>query len=128
MLRKVSDFFEESVEKSQGKESDNESDSKEFVNVFVRIRFGYTIEMVSLIANSFAISGMVIVEPGVRATIRSAAHMDRQFSDFEEDCFFDRMELFCFVNEVFDSEYVQVQNNFEIPGNSVKNFDVFQKL
>nr|GEU50719.1 NLR family CARD domain-containing protein 3 isoform X1 [Tanacetum cinerariifolium] len=31
----------------------------------------------------------------------------RQFSGVKVDCFFDRMELFCFVDKVFDSEYVQ---------------------
>ncbi|GJZ74239.1 ribonuclease H-like domain-containing protein [Tanacetum coccineum] len=57
MLRKGSDFSEESLKKSWGKESANESDlkfiphfddSEEFVNVFVRIRFGSTIKLVSL--------------------------------------------------------------------------------
>ncbi|GKB13213.1 hypothetical protein Tco_0847136 [Tanacetum coccineum] len=67
-----------------------------------------------LMANSFAVSGMVIVEPGIRATTRSAAHMGSssigsQLSGVEVDCFFDRRELFCFIDEVFDSEYVQVQ-------------------
>ncbi|GJR30220.1 hypothetical protein Tco_1106452 [Tanacetum coccineum] len=36
-----------------------------------------------------------------------------QFSGVEVGCFFDRMELFCFVDEVFDSEYVQVQEQCE---------------
>nr|GFD03232.1 hypothetical protein [Tanacetum cinerariifolium] len=30
-------------------------------------------------------------------------------SGVEADCFFGRMELFCFVDEVFDSEYIQVR-------------------
>ncbi|GKF25220.1 hypothetical protein Tco_0081114 [Tanacetum coccineum] len=70
MLREGSDFFEDSVEKSWGKESDNESGSKfipcfdssfvefiqpcfcfsdyeEFMNVFMRISFGSTIKLVS---------------------------------------------------------------------------------
>nr|GEV67661.1 hypothetical protein [Tanacetum cinerariifolium] len=63
MLRKGTDFSEESVEKSWGKDSDDESGSKfilcfdssfvefvqpyseEFVNVFVRIGFGSTIKL-----------------------------------------------------------------------------------
>nr|GEZ05013.1 reverse transcriptase domain-containing protein [Tanacetum cinerariifolium] len=32
----------------------------------------------------------------------------------EVDCFFDRRELFCFVDEVFDSEYVQVQKQLNL--------------
>ncbi|GJY49119.1 hypothetical protein Tco_0439075 [Tanacetum coccineum] len=68
MLRKGSDFSEESIEKSWGKELANESSSKfipcfnipslsssshviaspEFVNMFVRIGFGSTIKLVSL--------------------------------------------------------------------------------
>ncbi|GJX13588.1 COV 2-like protein [Tanacetum coccineum] len=56
MLRESSDFSEESVKKSWGKESANESgskfipsfeNSKEFVNVFVRIGFGSAIKLVS---------------------------------------------------------------------------------
>ncbi|GJY60477.1 hypothetical protein Tco_0461134 [Tanacetum coccineum] len=51
MLRESSDFYEESVEKSWGIESANESDSKsipyskEFMNVFMRIGFGSTIKL-----------------------------------------------------------------------------------
>ncbi|GJW01623.1 zinc finger, CCHC-type containing protein [Tanacetum coccineum] len=65
MLRESTNFSEESVEKSWGKESANESDSKfiprfdssfvefvqpyseEFINVFMRIGFGSTIKLVS---------------------------------------------------------------------------------
>ncbi|GJR63752.1 hypothetical protein Tco_1505914 [Tanacetum coccineum] len=47
MLRKSTDFSEESVEKSWGKELANESDSEEFMNVFMRIGFGSTIKLVS---------------------------------------------------------------------------------
>ncbi|GKE78157.1 hypothetical protein Tco_1544277 [Tanacetum coccineum] len=46
MLRKGSDLSKESVEKSWRKESTNESDSEEFVNVFVRIGFGSIIKLV----------------------------------------------------------------------------------
>nr|GEY58494.1 reverse transcriptase domain-containing protein [Tanacetum cinerariifolium] len=55
-----------------------------------------------LIVKSLAVSGIVIAEPGVRATTR-------QFSGVVVDYFFNRKELFCFVDDVFDSEYVQVQ-------------------
>nr|GEV59238.1 hypothetical protein [Tanacetum cinerariifolium] len=73
-------------------------------------RFSSTIELVSFDESQVVtfngkfvcVSGMVIAEPGVRATTR-------QLSDVEEDCFFDQMELFCFVDKVFDSEYVQAQ-------------------
>ncbi|GKA06121.1 hypothetical protein Tco_0685241 [Tanacetum coccineum] len=47
-------------------------------------------QVVTLNANSFAVSGMVIAKPGV---VR----------------FFVRMELSCFVDEVFDSGFVEVQ-------------------
>ncbi|GJX81260.1 hypothetical protein Tco_0329409 [Tanacetum coccineum] len=36
-----------------------------------------------------------------------------KFSGVVVDYFFDRMELFCFVGEVFDSEYVRVQGMVE---------------
>nr|GEW87922.1 hypothetical protein [Tanacetum cinerariifolium] len=42
--------------------------------------------------------------------VRCRELADRQLSDVKVDCFFVRMELFCFVDEVFDSEYVQVQD------------------
>ncbi|GJT99787.1 hypothetical protein Tco_1110126 [Tanacetum coccineum] len=56
---------------------------EEFVNVFMRIGFDSTIELVSLtrvkwlplIANSFTVSRIVIAEPGVGATTWLAAHM-----------------------------------------------------
>ncbi|GKB16622.1 hypothetical protein Tco_0850545 [Tanacetum coccineum] len=47
MLGKGTDFSEESVEKSLGKELANESNSEEFMNVFMRIGFGSTIKLVS---------------------------------------------------------------------------------
>ncbi|GJR97656.1 hypothetical protein Tco_0269830 [Tanacetum coccineum] len=62
-----------------------------------------------LMQNSFAVSEMVIAEPGDGATTQSAAHMDRQLSGVEVGCFFDRMELFCFADEVFYSECVHAQ-------------------
>nr|GEW89771.1 hypothetical protein [Tanacetum cinerariifolium] len=78
---------------------------------FDNIAFGKVMTMAVLedflhkkpsIENSFAVSRIVIAEPRVRATTR-------QFSGVEVDCFLDRMELFYFIDEVFDSEYVQVQ-------------------
>nr|GEZ45861.1 hypothetical protein [Tanacetum cinerariifolium] len=83
----------------------------------IRIDFGFTTDFVSfdksqwlpLMDNSFVVSGMVIAELEVGATTRSAAHMDRQLSRVEVDYFFDRRELFYLIDEVFDSEYVQVQ-------------------
>ncbi|GJT28016.1 hypothetical protein Tco_0908291 [Tanacetum coccineum] len=99
MLRESSNFSEESVKKSWGKESDNESglefipcfdssfvefvqlcfcfpNSEEFVNVFMRIGFGSSInwfpltsvKWLPLVANSLVVSGIVIAEPGVEAT------------------------------------------------------------
>jgi hypothetical protein len=52
------------------------------MNVFVGISFGSTIKLIifdksqviSFMANSFAVSGMVIAGPGVGATIRSLAY------------------------------------------------------
>ncbi|GKD69637.1 hypothetical protein Tco_1323727 [Tanacetum coccineum] len=61
------------------------------MNVFMRIDFGSTIKLVSF-------------DEGQVVTFN-----DRQFSDVEVDCIFDLMELFYFIDEVFDSEYVQVQ-------------------
>nr|GEW36314.1 reverse transcriptase domain-containing protein [Tanacetum cinerariifolium] len=56
----------------------------EFVNVFVRIGFDSTIELVSFdksqvvtFNGKFAVSGMVIAKPRVRATTRSTAHIDK---------------------------------------------------
>ncbi|GJU71888.1 hypothetical protein Tco_1263293 [Tanacetum coccineum] len=105
MLRKGTDFSKESVKKRWGKESANEnsskfiprfnssfvefvqpcfcfSNSKEFMNVFMRIGFGSTIKLVSFDEGqmvTFAVSGMVIAEPGVGVTTRSAAHMGSSF-------------------------------------------------
>ncbi|GJS14093.1 gag-pol polyprotein [Tanacetum coccineum] len=41
--------------------------------------------------------------------VTEVVDVGRQFSGVVVDYFFDRMELFCFVGEVFDSEYVWVQ-------------------
>nr|GFB59697.1 hypothetical protein [Tanacetum cinerariifolium] len=65
------------------------------------------VKWLPLMANEFAVSGIVIAELGVRATTWSTVHIDRQFSGFKVGCFFDHMELFYFVDEGFDSENVQ---------------------
>nr|GEV79260.1 hypothetical protein [Tanacetum cinerariifolium] len=115
------DFTEESIEKSWGKESANESGSNfipcfdsSFVE-FVQPCFCFSrsvlvlpsnwfpltrVKWLPLIANSFAVLGIVIVESRVRATTR-------RISGVEVDCFFDRKKLFCFIDEVFDSAYVE---------------------
>ncbi|GKB66993.1 hypothetical protein Tco_0928405 [Tanacetum coccineum] len=68
------------------------------------------VKWLPLMANSFTVSRMVIAEPEVRATTQSAAHIGRrQLSVVEVDRFFVQMELFYFVHEVFDSEYILVQ-------------------
>ncbi|GJV21131.1 hypothetical protein Tco_1370151 [Tanacetum coccineum] len=72
-------------------------DSEEFVNVFMRIGFGSTIELVSLdegqvvtlIANSLAVSRIVIAKPGVRATTRSRPPwvpypLGKDFQEYQE--------------------------------------------
>nr|GEV21343.1 hypothetical protein [Tanacetum cinerariifolium] len=64
------------------------------------------VKWLPLIANSLAVSGIVIADLGVRATTR-------QFSGVVVDYFFDHKELFYFVDDVFDSEYVQVQTDLE---------------
>ncbi|GJU55023.1 hypothetical protein Tco_1228737 [Tanacetum coccineum] len=96
MLRESSDFSEESVEKSWGKETANEIGSKfilcfysSFVE-FVQPCFCFPgsvlalpsnwfhltrVKWLPLIANSLAVSGIVIAEPGVGATTWSAAYM-----------------------------------------------------
>ncbi|GKA19512.1 hypothetical protein Tco_0699427 [Tanacetum coccineum] len=114
MLRKGSDFYKESIKRSWGKESANESGSKLFLilpsNWFPLIR----VKWLPLMANSFTVSRMVIAEPEVRATTQSAAHIGRrQLSVVEVDRFFVQMELFYFVHEVFDSEYILVQSLFD---------------
>ncbi|GJS91865.1 hypothetical protein Tco_0774501 [Tanacetum coccineum] len=132
-VEKGADFSEDSVENSWWKESANENSSKFilcFDSSFVEFAqpcfyfsrsvlvlpsnwFPLTrVRWLPLMANSFAVSGMVIAESGVGATTWSAAHNSwvlRQFSGVEVGSFIDRMELFCFVDEVCDSEYVQVQ-------------------
>ncbi|GJV71348.1 retrovirus-related pol polyprotein from transposon TNT 1-94 [Tanacetum coccineum] len=100
MLGKGTDFSEESVEKSWGKELANESGSKFILGSVLVLPSNWfpltRVKWLPLMANSFAVSGIVIAEPGVRARTR-------QFSGVEV------MELFCFIDEVFDLEYVQVQ-------------------
>ncbi|GJW32172.1 hypothetical protein Tco_0052204 [Tanacetum coccineum] len=101
MLRKGSDFFEESNEKRWGKESANESglkfipyfdipslsssshvfaslvsDRENIIRRTTSFLFPLTrVNWLPLMANSFAVLGMVIVELGVGATTRSAAYI-----------------------------------------------------
>ncbi|GJS01946.1 hypothetical protein Tco_0318454 [Tanacetum coccineum] len=81
-------FSEESVEKSWGKESANESSSK-----FIPRFDSSFVEFVKDMVFAFLVDGIGL----------------RQFSGVVVDRFFDRMELFYFIDEVSDSEYVQVQ-------------------
>nr|GEV16120.1 hypothetical protein [Tanacetum cinerariifolium] len=94
ILRESLDFSEESVKKSQGKESAYESGSKFILSFdssfveFVQPCFCFSrsvlvlalnwfpltrVKWLPLIANSFAVLGIVIAEPGVRATTSSIA-------------------------------------------------------
>ncbi|GJT17742.1 hypothetical protein Tco_0876448 [Tanacetum coccineum] len=87
------------------------------MNVFVRISFGSTIKLVSfdesqvVTFNGKFICGFRNSDCGTGSQSDNTvdSHIDRQFLGVEVGCFFDRMELFCFVDEVFDLEYVQVQ-------------------
>ncbi|GJY53417.1 hypothetical protein Tco_0896984 [Tanacetum coccineum] len=94
----------------------NITDSEEFVNVFMRISFGSTIELVSfdesqvVTFNGKFICGFKNSDCRIRSwSNNTVGSPHRQLSGVEVDHFFDRRELFCFVDEVFDSEYVQVQ-------------------
>ncbi|GJU84142.1 hypothetical protein Tco_1291688 [Tanacetum coccineum] len=79
MLRKGTDFSEESVKKSWGKESANESSLKFIPRSVLLLPSNWfpltRVKWLPLIANSFAVSIIVIAKPGVGATTRSAAHM-----------------------------------------------------
>nr|GEU44597.1 hypothetical protein [Tanacetum cinerariifolium] len=164
MLRKGSASFEDSIEKSWGKESANESGkhhqadsfilgvsvfkhitySEEFVNVFVRISIDSTIELVSFdksqvvtfngkfvcgfkngdsktesrsdntvgSPHGFIIHGIKDLKGNEKVTEVIAAENWRLVSAVEVGCFFVRMELLCFIDEVFDSEYVQFSGKF----------------
>ncbi|GKC05859.1 hypothetical protein Tco_0997469 [Tanacetum coccineum] len=98
MLRESTDFFEESVKKSWGKESADESDSEEFMNVFMRIGFGSTIKLVSFNESqmvtfngkySLAVSVIVIMKPGVgrqhgRQPTWVHHPLDRNFEEYQK--------------------------------------------
>ncbi|GJU90579.1 zinc finger, CCHC-type containing protein, partial [Tanacetum coccineum] len=77
---------------------------EEFKNVFIRIGFGSTINMVSFDGSQVVTFNGKFVY-GFRNSDRGTRN--RQLSGVEVDCFFDRMELFCFVDEVYDSEYIK---------------------
>nr|GEU32378.1 retrovirus-related Pol polyprotein from transposon TNT 1-94 [Tanacetum cinerariifolium] len=87
--------------KRAGEESKNESDSEEFVNVFMRNVlvlpsnwFPLTrVKWFLLIANSFAVSGIVIAESRVGATTQSAAHMGSSSIGSNESLSSDKDEL-----------------------------------
>ncbi|GJW02387.1 RNA-directed DNA polymerase, eukaryota, partial [Tanacetum coccineum] len=90
---------------------------EKFVNAFVRIGFGSTINLVSLdesqvvTFNGKFVCDFSNCDCGTESLSDNTVELaDRQLSDVEEDCFFDRRELFCFFNEVFDSECVHVQD------------------
>nr|GEV59062.1 hypothetical protein [Tanacetum cinerariifolium] len=83
------------------------------MNVFVRIGFGSTIELVSfeksqmVTFNSKFVCGFRNNDCGTESkSDHTIAHIGS--SSIGSDYFFDRMELFCFIDEVFESEYVQV--------------------
>ncbi|GJV44682.1 DNA helicase [Tanacetum coccineum] len=96
--------------------SSSNHDSEEFVNVFMRIGFSSTIKLVSFdYGQLVTFNGKFVCgfrnsdcEAGSQSD-NMVGSPDRQFLGVEVDYFFDRKELFCFVDKVFDSEYVQVQ-------------------
>ncbi|GKB78878.1 hypothetical protein Tco_0945773 [Tanacetum coccineum] len=86
------------------------------MNVFMRIGVGSTSKLVSLDDSQVVtfdgkfVCGFRNGDCGTGSRSGNTV-ADRQFSGVEVDCFFVRMELFCFVDEVFDSEYVQATIN-----------------
>ncbi|GJU57065.1 hypothetical protein Tco_1234831 [Tanacetum coccineum] len=131
MLRKGSDFSDELIEKSWRKDSANESGLKfipcfdssfaEFIQLGIREcvskcqngDYGIESQSDNTVGNPhwFVIHGIVISKNIKKVTkeINVENLARRQLSVVEVDCFFVRMEVFCFIDEVFDSEYVQVQ-------------------
>ncbi|GKF20216.1 hypothetical protein Tco_0068854 [Tanacetum coccineum] len=79
MLRIGSDFPEESFEKSWGKETANKSGSKFIPRLVLVLPSNWfpmmRVKWLPLMANSFAVSGMVIAKPELEAITRSTAHM-----------------------------------------------------
>nr|GEX18629.1 reverse transcriptase domain-containing protein [Tanacetum cinerariifolium] len=89
MLRKSSYFFEESVEKSWGKN-----------RLMKAVRSSSHV----LIIPSLSPSSHVFA-----SSVSDKGNIIRRTTSFLADCFFDLLELFYFIDDVFDSEYVQVQ-------------------
>nr|GEY68111.1 hypothetical protein [Tanacetum cinerariifolium] len=129
------------------------------MNVFVRIGFDSTIELVSLdksqvvtfnvkfdcgfrigdcrtgswsdnmvgIPRGFVIHGIKVLKGNEKVTeVIDVENMHVDNSRFLRWVIFCLNGTHCFVDKVFDSEYVQ--NSLENSGSGVKNFDVFQKL
>ncbi|GJU59133.1 hypothetical protein Tco_1236899 [Tanacetum coccineum] len=59
--------------------------------------------------HGFVIHGIKVLKGNEKVTKVIDVENWRQLSIVEVDCLFVRMELSCFIDEVFDSEYVQVQ-------------------
>ncbi|GJV78904.1 hypothetical protein Tco_1514774 [Tanacetum coccineum] len=99
-VEKSSDFSKESVEKSWGKESANESNSEfipyseEFMNVFMRIGFGSAIELVSfdksqvVAFNRKFVCGFRNSDCGTKSRCRQPTWvhhpLDRNFEEYQE--------------------------------------------
>ncbi|GKC92543.1 hypothetical protein Tco_1157985 [Tanacetum coccineum] len=73
------DFSEESVKKSRGKELANERGLKFILGSVLVLPSNWfpltRVKWLPLMENSFAVSGIVIAELGVRATTRSETYM-----------------------------------------------------
>ncbi|GJW37721.1 hypothetical protein Tco_0060641 [Tanacetum coccineum] len=98
-VRKGSDFSEELIEKSWGKEYANESGSK-FISRFDSFFIGFnsTIKLIS-----FDESQVVTLNGEFVCGFRNGDCGTGSRSDNMVVCFFVRMELSCFFDEVFDS-------------------------
>ncbi|GJU42714.1 hypothetical protein Tco_1195671 [Tanacetum coccineum] len=99
MLRESTDFSEESV--------DSVKRAGESNRLMKAVQSSSYVSIVPSLSSSSHVFASPLV---IRETSSGGQLHFRQFSGVEVDCFFDRKELFCFVDEVFDSEYVQVQD------------------
>ncbi|GKD05556.1 zinc finger, CCHC-type containing protein [Tanacetum coccineum] len=92
-------------------------DFEEFMNVFMRIGFGSTIELVSFDKIQVVAFDSKFVSIFRNSDCETRSQSDNMVTILSSgvvvDYFFDRMELFCFVDEVFDSEYVQSRHDAE---------------
>nr|GEY96215.1 hypothetical protein [Tanacetum cinerariifolium] len=91
-------------------------DSEELMNMFMRIGFSSAIKLISFDESQVVTFNSKFVYSFRNSDCSTGSRSDntvgsphRQFSGVEVNCFFDRMELLCFVDEVFDSECVHVQ-------------------